>query len=228
MLIAATLLAACGLAIYLLAFSAAPIDDPDPVDPNQTGPSVATLIHNTGNLRTPHGYPAEGDDYSAGEYTLASGTAEFMLTNSVNVKLRGDTRLHMRHDMNVSLTRGSAEFVVPPGAKGFTVELPGQSQIIDFGTAFSASIDEAGETRVHVTEGAVEIVERSGIRHKITMGWGAHVAEGHIAWIEIPMRSVTLTPVADTYINSSRVVFMMQEDLGDYNPPAGAMADVFK
>ena len=154
-LLAATLLAACGLATYLLTASVDP--EPSPAEP-ASPPAVATLIQNTGNLRTPHGYPAEGDDYGRGEYTLSSGTAEFMLTNAVNVKLRGSTRMAMRNDMNVALTHGSAAFVVPKDATGFTVHLPNGSRVVDLGTAFSVSIDEAGESIVRVTEGLVDVV----------------------------------------------------------------------
>ena len=117
---------------------------------------VATLIQRTGNLTTPSGYPADGRDYGRGEYALSSGTAEFMLTNAVNVKLHGDTRMRMHNDMNVSLNRGSAEFVCPEGAKGFTVRLPDKSKIIDLGTAFRVELDEDGRAIVHVTEGRVE------------------------------------------------------------------------
>ena len=153
-LAAAALLAACGLAAYLLTASIDP--KPDPVDPNQSPPPVATLIHNTGNLRTPHGYPAEGDDYGQGEYALDTGTAEFMLTNSVNVKLRGSTRMSMHNDMNVALTQGSAEFVCPKDAKGFTVHLPDKSRVVDLGTAFKVEIDDEGQPKLRVTEGSVE------------------------------------------------------------------------
>ena len=154
-LIAATLLAACGLAAYLLTASVDP--KPDPVDPNQPPAPVATLIQNTGDLRTPHGYPAEGDDYGRGEYTLSTGTAEFMLTNAVNVKLRGETRMIMRNDMHVSLTRGSARFVCPTGAAGFTVNLPDGLKVVDLGTAFETTIDAGGRSTVRVTDGLVEV-----------------------------------------------------------------------
>ena len=151
-LAAAALLAACGLAAYLLTTSV----DPELSPPESSSPPpVATLIHNTGDLRTPHGYPAEGDDYGRGEYTLSSGIAEFMLTNAVNVKLRGKTRMHMRNDMNVSMTRGSAEFAVPKDATGFAVALPDGTRIIDLGTRFRVNIDAAGNTLVRVTEGSV-------------------------------------------------------------------------
>ena len=158
--LAATLLVACGLAVYLLTASVDP--KPDPVDPNQPPAPVATLIQNTGNLRTPHGYPAEGDDYGRGEYTLSSGTAEFMLTNAVNVKLRGDTRMVMRNNMNVALTRGSAEFVVPHDAKGFTVHLPDGSKVVDLGTRFTVHTDDDGRSVVWVRKGSVSLESRHG------------------------------------------------------------------
>ncbi len=150
---AALLFTAAIVGVYLLAFAD---PQPDPPTPTQPGPAVATLIENTGNLRTPHDYPAEGDDYGRGEYTLSSGTAEFMLTNAVNVKLRGESRMWMRNNMNVALTRGSAEFVVPKDAKGFTVHLPDQSKIVDLGTAFKVEVDEDGRTELLVTAGQVE------------------------------------------------------------------------
>ena len=153
-LAAAALLAACGLAAYVFIFSADPQSPDDPPQPSDPIP-VATLIHNTGDLRTPHGYPAEGDDYGRGEYTLSTGTAEFMLTNAVNVKLRGDTRMVMRNDMNVALSRGSAAFVVPKDAKGFTVHLPGGGEVVDLGTAFTIEADAAGDATVRVTDGIV-------------------------------------------------------------------------
>ena len=160
-LIAATLLAACGVAVYLLAFSAPP-SDIEPRTPNIEHPPVATLIQNTGNLRTPADYPVEGESSGAGEYTLDRGSAEFMLTNAVNVKLRGETRMHMRNDMNVSLTRGSAEFVVPKDAKGFTVHLPGETRVVDLGTRFEIDADEAGHTDIRVIEGEVRLERKSG------------------------------------------------------------------
>ena len=168
-LAAAAHLAACGLATYLLTTSV----DPEPSAPDPSSPPpVATLIHNTGDLRTPHGYPAEGDDYGRGEYTLSTGTAEFMLTNAVNVKLRGETRLHMHNDMNVALTHGSAEFVCPTDAKGFTVHMPDQSKIVDLGTRFRVVTDAAGRVLVHVLEGRVDWKRPDGSIRTFDQGQG--------------------------------------------------------
>ena len=186
--LAATLLAACGLAAYLLTASVDP--KPDPVDPNQPPAPVATLIQNTGDLRTPHGYPAEGDDYGRGEYTLSTGTAEFMLTNAVNVKLRGDTRMVMRNNMNVALTRGSAAFVCPKGAAGFTVHLPDQSKIVDLGTAFKVELDDDGRSKLRVTQGAVQWTGTTPDAEPVLIvaGQNARLVDGH-AVVSAPLQS---------------------------------------
>ena len=180
-LIAATLLAACGLATYLLTTSVDP--KPVPVDPNQPGPSVATLIESTGQLSTPGGSINEGDDYGRGEYTLSSGTAEFMLTNAVNVKLRGETRMTMRNNMNVALTRGSAEFVCPTDAKGFTVHLPDNSRVVDLGTAFRVAIDDDRRAKLVVTDGKVKWIPavEGAEAQLVSAGQGIHINDGRFA-----------------------------------------------
>lgn len=155
-------IAACAFAIYLLVFNAAPPDASDL--PAQPGPPVATLIETTddANLSVPHGFASEGNEYAAGDYAIDSGRAQFVLTNRVTVNLRGETRLRMHNAMNVSLSRGAASFKVPAGATGFTVHLPDKTRIVDLGTAFRVSIDEAGKSHVAVTEGSVR-VERDGV-----------------------------------------------------------------
>ena len=183
-LIAATLLAACGLAAYLLTTSV----DPEPSAPEPSSPPpLATLIRSPGhaNLTTPGGFIAEGRDYPRGEYALSSGTAEFMLTNSVNVKMRGDTRLHMRNDMNVSLTRGSAEFVCPPAAAGFTVQLPGDARVVDLGTRFEIETPPTGPSEIRVLEGRVRI-ERGDESVELT--------PARIATIDPATGAITLRP----------------------------------
>ena len=191
-LAAAALLVACGLAVYLLTATVDP--KPDPVDPNQSPPPVATLIQNTGNLRTPHGYPAEGDDYGSGEYTLSSGTAEFMLTNAVNVRLRGETRMVMHNPMNVSLMRGSAEFVCPADARGFTVQMPDGSKVIDLGTAFSIKLQKNGLSILQVTEGAVVVESNEPLGEpvqNVTAGNRVAIVDGRA----VPIQALSLSDI---------------------------------
>lgn len=179
---AAVLLAVCGVAIYLLVFSA-------PGSPSTASPDsspVATLIESIGGtLTTPTGFPAEGDEFPAGDYALDAGRAQFVLTNRVTVELRGETLLRMHNPANIYLARGHAEFKVPAGAEGFTVHLPDQSKIIDLGTAFEVDTDDAGRSRFRVTEGAVawyaapdadSVLVSAGQTVRIEEGWLHDVA----------------------------------------------------
>ena len=173
--------------------------DPSDIDPRQSHiehPPVATLIHNTGDLRTPNGYPLEGNDYEPGEYALSSGSAEFMLTNAVNVKLRGQTRMTMHSAGVVSLSRGSASFVVPPDAVGFTVRLPDGSRVVDLGTAFRIVIDDDGRASVRVSTGSVSWITKDATESQtepvlIAAGQSARIVDSRLVdFIESP------TPVA--------------------------------
>lgn len=189
--IAAALLAACGLATYLLV----PSDpQPEPSVPGSPQP-VATLIEATGgSLTTPTGYPVEGNDYPTGEYALDGGFAEFMLTSAVNVQLRGDTRLDMHSDMSVSLTRGSAEFVVPKIATGFAVRLPDRARIVDLGTAFRVDLAGDRSSRVRVSRGAVrlDLTDADGAERCVL------IAAGQIARLaHDPIHGTRLTKVVD-------------------------------
>ena len=149
---AALLIAGIVVTVTLVSWDPNPADDnPEPVTPR----AIATLIETTGDLSVPHGYADEGAEYAAGDYTLSSGHAQFVLTNRVTVELQGDTRLRMYHPGSVYLARGSAEFKVPKEAKGFTVHLPDQSEIIDLGTAFRVEIDDEGHPKLRVLKGSV-------------------------------------------------------------------------
>ena len=108
-----------------------------------------------------------------------------MLTNAVNVKLRGNTRMVMRNNMNVALTRGSAEFVCPTDANGFTVHLPDNSRVVDLGTAFRVAIDDDRRAKLVVTDGKVKVAARGRMTARphfvIRRGQGIHIIEGRVA-----------------------------------------------
>lgn len=176
--IAAALLVACGLAAYFAVFADAQSDG---TDPSPQAP-VATLIKTTGGtLTTPGGFIAEGRDYGRGEYTLDRGTAEFMLTNAVNVKFRGETRMVVHNDMHVSLSRGSVAFAVPRDATGFAVHLPGGAKVIDLGTRFRVIAGDSKPHLVEVLEGSVRLELANGEAQELTAG---RIAELHDASVE--------------------------------------------
>lgn len=194
--IAAALLVACGLAIYVFTQTHEPSTPESHERSDRSAVPLATLIEHTGDgsLSTPGGFTVEGRDYGAGEYVLDAGTANFMLTNAVSVELIGETRLVMHDDMHVSLTRGSAAFVCPAEAKGFTLRLPDGSRVIDWGTAFNVTLHENGHSIVHVTDGAVHIASGAPLdepTHELVAGDRAAIIEGRA----FPIRSVSLSDI---------------------------------
>lgn len=150
--VAAAILVACGLAVYLLVMS------PPRSAPDAPVRLVATLIDSTGTVIVNDDVANPGHDYAAGIYSIDSGRAHFMLTNSVAVNLRGRSRLTMSDAMHATLSEGAATFRCPPEATGYTVRVPGGARIIDLGTAFDVAIGPNEQTRLHVTEGAVKVI----------------------------------------------------------------------
>nr|MBC8342182.1 hypothetical protein [Pseudomonadota bacterium] len=135
----------------------------------------------------PHGYPAEGSDSAAGEYALDRASAEFMLTNSVNVKLRGSTRMVMHNDMHVALIRGTATFRCPPAAKGFVVDLPGDARVTDLGTEFAVRTLDSGAREVYVIDGLVELAADDGSVQYLVEGEGYRIDfDGAVAALTRP------------------------------------------
>lgn len=155
--IAAALVVACGLMVYFLVSAAPPSQPESPI----TRPPIATLIASSGRVVVGSGIASPGGEYASGLYSIESGSAEFLLTNRVGVRLDGATRIHMHGEMRATLSAGTASFNCPPGVVGYTVDLPGGTRVVDLGTEFSIDLSEAGRPRVHVIDGRVRI-ERNG------------------------------------------------------------------
>lgn len=156
----------------------------EPIGPPPIVP-IATLIESTGGtLTTPDGYPRSGHEYGPGDYVLDGGRAEFVLTNRVTVALRGETRLRMRSPSRMILSRGTAEFNVPSGAIGFTVDTPGGARVVDLGTAFAVGIRPDGSAEVAVTEGRVR-VEYSDTRAEMVPDGAVYRIDEQTGGVEI-------------------------------------------
>ena len=185
---------------------------------------VATLIQSTGGeLTTPTGYPSEGRDYPRGEYTLSTGSAEYMLTNAVNVKLRGETHMSMHNDMHVSLTRGSAEFVCPTEAKGFTVHLPDQTKIVDLGTRFRVTVDEYGASLVTVIEGTVSLRRGDGDPVILNQAASARISSDPTAAVVIEKNPPILAEAA-VWLTADRITNVNAGDPIGHWPGASIVA----
>lgn len=192
--IAAALIAACGIAAYLIATSV----DPQPVEPPRPDVPVATLIGSSdgATVIVNNGIANPGEDYTSGAYSIESGSAQLMLTNAVDIKLRGETRLHVHNNMHATLRRGSAVFTCPPGTEGYTVVLPDRTSIIDLGTSFGIAVSDDGDADVRVLRGEVAWTSTGplAVSVRITAGQMAKVEGDTIVVGPIPSRIAYAVP----------------------------------
>ena len=98
-----------------------------------------------------------GHKYGAGEVELRGGSAELKLSNGVVIYLSGKTRLDMPGPMNASVSQGTVTFDCPPQAKGYTVQLPGGTDVVDLGTRFTVEVVSEKQNTVRVAEGALRL-----------------------------------------------------------------------
>lgn len=187
---AALLLATAAIAIYLFALT----PDPRPLIPDAfplatvlgTSPGSTLIANDT--IVNP------GTEFTRGETSLDTGSAEFRLDNGVNVRLTGTTRLIVHDPMRATLAAGAARFECPADAVGFQVAVPG-GRIIDQGTAFDVEIDASGHARVGVIEGRVDL-RSTASTEPVSLGegeLGVLYADGALA------RGIPLPPPIVTY-----------------------------
>lgn len=149
---AAIALSAAAFAIYVFAFNEPAVQ---PTDPLRRGPAVATLLEASGTVMINDKVANQGDAYAAGSYSLASGSAEFMLTSGATVQMRGRSNLTVHSSMDVTLSRGAARFHCPESAQGFAVRLLDGHRVVDLGTSFSVFNERGVGTAVYVHDGVV-------------------------------------------------------------------------
>lgn len=180
-LAAAVVLAGVVMAVVVTSSNQKPaVDVPTP---GHRAAPVATLIDSTATVIANNDIANPGDDYAAGNYSIESGEAEFMLTNAVNVRLRGHTRIALHNDMHASLSQGEATFVCPPAVTGYTVYLPGDVRVVDLGTSFTVTVDDDGAVAVDVIEGLVRVIA-GGETIELPEGKVARLADGAIVSTE--------------------------------------------
>jgi hypothetical protein len=96
-----------------------------------------------------------GRDMRAGkELHLVGGLAEIEFDCGARVILQGPAGLRLVSPQTAQLLKGTLTARVPPRAQGFTVLTP-HNKVVDLGTEFGLSVDDAGATRVKVFTGKV-------------------------------------------------------------------------
>lgn len=96
-----------------------------------------------------------GRALSAGDYQLAAGRMGLSFADGAQMVVEGPAHLSLLSPSRARLINGKAAAHVPEGARGFTVETPGV-EVVDLGTEFGVSVNEAGVSDVHVFRGEVE------------------------------------------------------------------------
>ncbi len=97
---------------------------------------------------------------------LKSGIAEIGFNSGAQVVLEGPSAISLQTSNRAFLEYGKLTADVPPQASGFAVNTP-RLNIVDIGTRFGVSVDQDGNSELHVMEGEVEASRSSG--NAITM-----------------------------------------------------------
>lgn len=124
-----------------------------------------------------------GGDLKAGPVRLLSGAAQIMFSSTAVVDLIGPCEFEMTGSNRGRLVAGRLKAYVPDHARGFTVELPDGSRIVDLGTAFAADVTSAGRQTLRVTKGAVEL-HHAGSVTPLPAGHGARYADGRWTFVD--------------------------------------------
>ncbi|MEK6238056.1 MAG: hypothetical protein N2C14_25360, partial [Planctomycetales bacterium] len=115
-----------------------------------------------------------GEEIKRGEIHIESGQLAVRLKSRAELKIEGAAQLDVVDANTVLMHHGAAEFHCPPEARGFSVTLPGDVEVIDLGTDFEVTVGADGNSFVTVTQGRVEV--RTAGQSPVTLDAGQQVA----------------------------------------------------
>jgi len=128
----------------------------------QSFASVATLTDtNTAQFAGAAQPMRLGGQLSAGPIRLTSGSAQIMFASTAMVDLHGPCEFEMTGPNRGRLTSGSLKADVPEAAKGFTVDLPNDVEVVDLGTSFDLYVTPDRQAALHVEQGKVRLQGRA-------------------------------------------------------------------
>jgi len=105
--------------------------------------------------------PGEGDGLPPGPFRLESGLAHIEFFSGASLVVEGPAELDLLSAWRVKCNSGRLRASVPEPAQGFTVVAP-DYRAVDLGTEFALSVDESGESELHVVDGEVRLDDASG------------------------------------------------------------------
>ncbi|QNN24759.1 hypothetical protein HED60_21600 [Planctomycetales bacterium ZRK34] len=177
-------------ALVVLALTAWFVLSPEPQTPTAkpsttSSPSVAMLT----NLSADAVFAEDrdrmqlGSELTTGPIKLAAGRAQLMFKSAAVVDLAGPCEFEMTGPNRGRLAAGMLEAYVPESARGFTLDLPDGSRIIDLGTKFGIQTQDLEAPRVEVYDGSVRVEMVGGQSQILLAGQAAQLAGGRLTSI---------------------------------------------
>ncbi len=169
--------------------------DTDGVVTNGGDEFVATLQSTVGATWQGTKLPTtSGSRLVHGTLQLHSGIAQIEFDSGAIVVIHGPTTFDIRSRNFGFLRTGKLLARVPGSAVGFTIETP-SARVVDLGTEFGVVANasqktDSFETEVHVFEGKVDLVPRSG---GVSLAMRRQLTEGQAARLEVPRHGPALS-----------------------------------
>lgn len=179
--------------------------------PRASSKSVILTASNSARWAMPTA-PEAGEPVPTGPLRLAAGDAQITLPSGAVVAMHGPAEVDVLGDNRMFLRRGRITPFVPESAKGFTVVSP-TGEVVDFGTEFSVSVADDGQTDVFVIGGEVDVsgghtAEQSPLR--LTQGFATSVSAAD------PRPQFTQKPIVVDHFGNADGPLMWQDIHPEY------------
>ena len=145
-----------GLAASLVLYLALDPVNREPLPSAESGGYTALLVDEAGAEFANHREKGEVG-FRAGDYELKEGTAHLRYANGADLIIQAPAKFQIKNEMRTVLRSGKVRAIVPPPARGFTIETP-QVNFEDVGTEFALNVNGGtGESGMQVLDGQVNL-----------------------------------------------------------------------
>lgn len=157
------------------------IPKPDTKKPPAVRSVTALLVDEAGAEFAQPRQPGEVR-FDPGSYELLAGTVHLRFANGADLVVQGPARFDIRDESHTQLAFGRVRAIVPPTARGFTLETK-EVHYEDIGTEFGLSVDAStGASAMHVFDGQVNLhrAGATGLIKSVFEGDGVQCRDGRL------------------------------------------------
>lgn len=119
-----------------------------------------------------------GEALPKGKFQIDSGFAQIEFFSGATVILEGPAELELLSASAAKVQHGRLRTLVPPAARGFSLEVK-DLKVVDLGTEFGLAVSDEGAD-VQVFDGEVELLPRVSQRQLLTEGQAVTLSEGSL------------------------------------------------